>query len=191
MRMLPLALVIGCAPEPCPDGFLRDNDGNCLQVDGDDADVDADSDSDADGDSDADSDCEPAGTSGDAPTVLDIQRTISPDDHLINIWMGQIGDRNDDVVSLSAGARTGVNYGTDVGWVTLPTDDPSITWTWDNCTHSGSAAFDWSYDPCWAGLDMDAEAPGTQIALYLQVHDATGPSTLWQGAMLETVPDCE
>lgn len=40
----------------CPDGYLRDNDGNCLQVDSGDADTDTDSDADADADSDADSD---------------------------------------------------------------------------------------------------------------------------------------
>jgi hypothetical protein len=54
-----IALLLACQPANCPDGFLRDNDGNCLQVDGDadtDADSDTDTDTDADSDSDSDSD---------------------------------------------------------------------------------------------------------------------------------------
>ena len=30
--LLSLLVLIGCAPEPCPDGFARDNAGNCVQI---------------------------------------------------------------------------------------------------------------------------------------------------------------
>ncbi len=48
-----LSVLHGCFESDCPEGFLRDNDGNCIQAEGD-ADTDADSDSDADGDADTD-----------------------------------------------------------------------------------------------------------------------------------------
>ncbi len=59
-RALILIVVLqGCFQNDCPDGFLRDNDGNCIQVEGDvvtDSDGDADTDVDADTDADSDVD---------------------------------------------------------------------------------------------------------------------------------------
>lgn len=58
-----LLFVVGCAQAPCPEGYLRDNDGNCVDV-GDDDDDDV-SDDDTGGDDDAgdddagDDDCPP------------------------------------------------------------------------------------------------------------------------------------
>jgi V8-like Glu-specific endopeptidase len=54
-----LALVGCTSPEEstdCPEGFLRDNNDNCIEVDDSDADTDTDSDTDADSNSDTDAD---------------------------------------------------------------------------------------------------------------------------------------
>ena len=55
MSWMTLVAVLGsCGSEPCPAGFLRDNDGNCIAQGGDDGDADADGDSDSDADADGD-----------------------------------------------------------------------------------------------------------------------------------------
>jgi len=51
-----LALFLCACRGDCPEGFLRDNDGNCIEVGDGDADTDTDSDTDTDADTDADSD---------------------------------------------------------------------------------------------------------------------------------------
>ncbi len=67
----------------CPEGFLRDNDGNCIEVDESDADTDTDSDTDADsdtdGDTDADSDTD-SDADSDADTDADTDTDPGPDD---------------------------------------------------------------------------------------------------------------
>jgi len=40
LGLVPILVSLGCPQAPCPDGFLRDNNGNCVEVGGDDDDDD-------------------------------------------------------------------------------------------------------------------------------------------------------
>jgi len=51
LSLVLVVVPIGCLPAPCPDGYLRDNNGNCVEV-GDDDDDDAGDDDDDDADDD-------------------------------------------------------------------------------------------------------------------------------------------
>ena len=83
MRLLPTQVVIAglsgllaCTDADCPDGFEKNADGLCVEVD-EEADADADSDADADADSDADSDADADGDS-DADTDTDADADPAP-----------------------------------------------------------------------------------------------------------------